>query len=818
MKIDFWFEFASTYSYLSAMRLPAQAAKAGVTVRWRPFLLGPIFAAQDWNTSPFNIYAAKGNYMWRDMARQCDKLGLSLQKPNPFPQNGLLAARVATAAIDGRERVTFIHNIFRTLMSWPPAQARQVCLQVSSTPRRAMPPNLPYAQPPKMLQKKDFSVRPALLWGRSFSGVTTAWSRRWIGPSVMADSTHTQKMMTAGLNLIQQALTIYDADLKLAVCNRRFQEMFDLPDDLVTLGAAFEDTIRYLAARGDYGDVGDLDAFTQSRVDVARAFEPHYMERTRADGRMISVEGSPLPQGGWVTVYTDITRTKRQEALLTARSEELSDQLSGYSEELTATNRQLEATITALEEAKNQLTASEARTRLTTEMMPAHIAHVGPDRRYTYSNRRLSSVMPGSRSEIIGLTVVEAMGHEAYQAIQKQLDEAFTGTPSVFEFTHGPSTRRIRAAFTPDGAEGGVYILSMDITEEAQTRAALQQTRRRELAAQMTSGLAHDFSNLLTIILGMQSKLQRMALPPEAEELIAATLSAARRGGSLLNRIADMTGHREHAPLPTDLPGFLNDLEPLARSTLPAGVSFSVNNHAGPGIYLLDAGMLQDSLLNLILNARDASGPSGAITLDIRTVQETWLEFTVSDTGPGFTDRALSRAIEPFFTTKGDDGSGLGLVMVYDMTQMAGGRVDLENTESGARVSIQLPLRVAENTMRPGMVLLVEDSPDLRLTVRDMLRQTGHSVVEATSVSEALSLLHELPEISALLSDITLEGDQTGIDLVAALPADHCPAFLMTSLPPEDTLHQQALTLAPVLRKPFTAAQLTAFLTQGAIT
>ena len=112
MKIDFWFEFASTYSYLSAMRLPAQAAKAGVTVRWRPFLLGPIFAAQDWNTSPFNIYAAKGNYMWRDMARQCDKLGLSLQKPNPFPQNGLLAARVATAAIDGRERVTFIHNIY----------------------------------------------------------------------------------------------------------------------------------------------------------------------------------------------------------------------------------------------------------------------------------------------------------------------------------------------------------------------------------------------------------------------------------------------------------------------------------------------------------------------------------------------------------------------------------------------------------------------------------------------------------------------------------------------------------------------------------
>ncbi|WP_299846912.1 PAS-domain containing protein [uncultured Roseovarius sp.] len=627
----------------------------------------------------------------------------------------------------------------------------------------------------------------------------------------MAD---TNAMTMAGLNLIQQALSIYDSDLKLAVCNRRFQEMFDLPDYLVTPGAGFEDTIRYLAERGEHGNIDDIDAFIRIRVDQARAFEPHYMERPRANGQMISVEGSPLPQGGWVTVYTDITRTKRQEDLLRARSEELSDQLSGYSEELTATNRQLEATITALEEAKRQLTASEARTRLTTEMMPAHIAHVGPDRRYTYSNRRLSSVMPGSRSELIGLTVDEAMGSEAYQAIHTKLEDAFAGSPSVFEFTHQPSSRRIRAAFTPDGTQG-VYILSMDITEEAQTRAALQQTRRRELAAQMTSGLAHDFSNLLTIILGMQSKLQRMNLPDDAEELITATLSAARRGGSLLNRIADMTGHREHAPTPTDLPVFLSDLEPLARSTLPVGVNFHVNNLAGEGAYLLDAGMLQDSLLNLVLNARDACGSTGTITLSVKTVKDTWLEFIVSDTGPGFSDPALARALEPFFTTKGGEGSGLGLGMVYDMTKLAGGRIDLGNTEHGARIALQLPLRPAGSAMPSGMILLVEDSPDLRLTIRDMLRDAGHAVVEAASVAEALALLPELPEISALLSDISLEGDQTGLDLMQNLPPNHCPAFLMTSLPADDPLHISALNLAPVLRKPFTAAQLSAFLSQG---
>ncbi|MDF1668546.1 MAG: PAS-domain containing protein [Roseovarius sp.] len=620
----------------------------------------------------------------------------------------------------------------------------------------------------------------------------------------------TKSMTQSGLNLIQQALTIYDRQLRLVLCNQRFQEIFDLPDTLATPGADFTDTIHYLAERGDYGDVGDVDEFVQSRVDVARAFEPHYMERTRANGRMISVEGSPLPQGGWVTVYTDITRAKQQEELLRARSEELSDKVLNYSEDLSSANRQLEATIKALEEAKRQLTQSEARTRLTTEMMPAHISHVDAHRCYTYSNRRLNSVIPGGKSDIIGMHLRDALGDQAYEAIKLHLNQAFHGKASVFEFTHELSSRRIRTAFTPDGQEGGVYILSMDITEEAQTRRALQQTRRREMAAQLTSGLAHDFSNLLTIILGMQSKLQRMALPADAEELITATLSAARRGGSLLNRIADMTGPREHTPQPTVVADFLRDLETLARSTLPDGVTLEVENNCGTTPVLLDPGMLQDSLLNLVLNARDACGDQGRITLRAQPVQDTWIEYSVSDTGPGFSDPALERAFEPFFTTKGGEGSGLGLVMVYDMTNLSGGQVRLANTDTGACVTLRLPLRLAGMALRPGLVLLVEDSPDLRNTVRDMLCDIGHSVIEAASVVEARALLSELPEISAILSDISLEGDQTGLDLLDQLEARNCPVCLMTSLPPDDPLFQSAAVRVPVLRKPFTVDQLSA--------
>ena len=104
-RLDFWFEFGSTYSYLTAMRIADEAAARGVAVRWRPFLLGPVFGSQGWDTSPFNIYKAKGEYMWRDMARRAERYGLPFRRlpdsgPGAFPQNGLTAARMALVGLD----------------------------------------------------------------------------------------------------------------------------------------------------------------------------------------------------------------------------------------------------------------------------------------------------------------------------------------------------------------------------------------------------------------------------------------------------------------------------------------------------------------------------------------------------------------------------------------------------------------------------------------------------------------------------------------------------------------------------------------------
>ena len=148
--------------------------------------------------------------------------------------------------------------------------------------------------------------------------------------------------------------------------------------------------------------------------------------------------------------------------------------------------------------------------------------------------------------------------------------------------------------------------------------------------------------------------------------------------------------------------------------------------------------------------------------------------------------------------------------MVYDTVKLAGGSLSLRNTPSGASVVLRMPYRPAP-PVQEGLVLLVEDNDDLRGQFRQMLVDIGFTVIEATSSEEALALTTDLEDIVLVLSDIRLEGAETGLDLLAQLKP-MLPCILMTSLPYSDPLHRKALTLAPVLHKPFTRAQLSALI------
>ncbi|MEP1199737.1 PAS-domain containing protein [Tateyamaria sp.] len=287
-------------------------------------------------------------------------------------------------------------------------------------------------------------------------------------PEILHRSRDTSVLLRSGLNMIQQALSIYSEDLRLIVANQRFRAMFGLPAHLCAPGAAFSETIRYLVDSGEYGQVGDKEAFITARVKQALTFEQHYVERKRANGRWLSVEGGPLRQGGWIAVYTDITEIKQHEDMLRARTDELSGRLLDRSEELARANRALEATISRLHETQQHLEAAEARVRLAAETTPAHIARLDLQERYTYTNRRLPLVPFNGADNIVGHTAQSVLGQDIYAEILPALHSAFDGSAKVVEFTVPQDGRHIRAAFTPDtnsaGAVTGAYVLSVDTT------------------------------------------------------------------------------------------------------------------------------------------------------------------------------------------------------------------------------------------------------------------------------------------------------------------------------------------------------------------
>ena len=230
---------------------------------------------------------------------------------------------------------------------------------------------------------------------------------------------------------------------------------------------------------------------------------------------------------------------------------------------------------------------------------------------------------------------------------------------------------------------------------------------------------------------------------------------------------------------------------------------------------LADPSQLESAVLNLCLNARDAMGEAGGqITIHACALRETWVEISVSDTGGGFSEMALKRGLDPFFSTKGSEGSGLGLSMVYDQVKLSGGTVQLANTEAGAVVVLRLPLRLATGNANPMLVLLVEDSDTIRAETRERLRQMGHSVIETASAEEALQLL-DLPELGFVLSDINLSGPLNGVDLAQSLRESHpmLGVALVTSLPPYDPLRMEAP--CPVIQKPVSDAALAAILIAG---
>jgi PAS domain S-box-containing protein len=343
--------------------------------------------------------------------------------------------------------------------------------------------------------------------------------------------------------------------------------------------------------------------------------------------------------------------------------------------------------------------------------------------------------------------------------------------------------------------DGKVHVLvaGRDVTAQRDAEAQLRHAQKMESVGQLTGGVAHDFNNLLTVVIGsLDSALGRVQ--DEARPLIESALRAAERGATLIRQMLAFSRRQTLVPEPLDLNGLAAGMEELLRRTL--GEQVEIEMRLAPDLWptLADKGQVENALLNLAINSRDAMPAGGKLTIET-TNSHLDLEYAaqnaevaagdyavlaVTDTGGGMSADVLARAFEPFFTTKDvGKGSGLGLSMIYGFAKQSGGHLKIySEVGHGTTVRLYLPRHASMATSvalataaRPDhprggeTILVVEDDPLVRNFVVFQLRDLGYEVVEAADGPAAEKLLRDGASIDLLFTDVVMPGGMTGRQL-----------------------------------------------------
>ena len=383
----------------------------------------------------------------------------------------------------------------------------------------------------------------------------------------------------------------------------------------------------------------------------------------------------------------------------------------------------------------------------------------------------------------------------------------------------------------------------------------LRQAQKMEAVGQLTGGIAHDFNNLLTIIIGNLDTLRRQlagaANPGDVQTLIGkltkpldAALQGARSAGQLTQRLLAFSRRQALEPQRLDMNRLVSGMLDMLRRTL--GADISIETVLGGGLWptFADPPQLENVLLNLALNAKDAMPEGGCLTIetantyldaayarrfgDIEAGQ--YVVLCVTDTGTGIPKEILDQVFEPFFTTKPHgEGSGLGLAMAHGFVKQSGGHVRIYSEEGeGTTVKIYLPrLTQAEENATPSgkpeqvetvpraeaheTILLVEDNEGVRLYARDVLVDLGYLVHEASDADEALRFVAKKPPIDLLFTDVVLPGSLTGRDLADRMRQRYpnLPVLYTTGYTRNAIVHQGRLDPdVHLLNKPYTQQDL----------
>ncbi|WP_199708048.1 ATP-binding protein [Teichococcus wenyumeiae] len=463
--------------------------------------------------------------------------------------------------------------------------------------------------------------------------------------------------------------------------------------------------------------------------------------------------------------------------------------------------------------------------RVLIEQMQEAAVTLAPDGTVLYCNRRLAEMLGTAQERIVGRPLQPFLREEDLPAFDRLLTNGGRGEIGL----QGPDGRDvpvyISLGLLPlEGERPMLCGVLTDLTvqkghlrelsvanaqlraESAQreaAEAALRQSQKMEAVGQLTGGIAHDFNNLLTGIMGSLDLVQGLLARGQMagmERYVAAAMSSASRAAALTHRLLAFSRRQTLDPRRLSPNRLVQGLEELVARTVGPNITLDVALAADAGAILCDASQLENALLNLAINARDAMPEGGTLVMQTANAEISpalaaqldmqpghYVTLAVADTGIGMSPEVAARAFDPFFTTKPiGEGTGLGLSMIYGFAKQSGGQVRIESQEGhGTTVRLYLPRHpgtgeedetapVPATAPRPGhgeTVLVVDDEPVIRMLVVEVLQDLGYAALEAADGPSALELLQEEGRLDLLVTDVGLPGGLNGRQLADAARA-----------------------------------------------
>ncbi|MEL7462599.1 MAG: transporter substrate-binding domain-containing protein [Pseudomonadota bacterium] len=635
------------------------------------------------------------------------------------------------------------------------------------------------------------------------------------------------RLMSELTDALPFGVHIVDEDDRLRFANKALRELEINWDEAIDNREDHYDFTKRILSDGRF-DTGDLsfDEFCAKLCDFGRG-NPEPMEFRTRDGGFIRRRIISLSDGSRVFLREDVTEDRR------------------IRHDLQEQQARLNAVLDAAQSGVVGL-ASDGRIGIANPMARAMLGDPGVEEAFKWK----------SAGALLDPKDMKPLTPDVDPVARALEGETITNEIAVIEEPNGaPRFVSISSAPLPDDAPGDLATVLVldDVTERERNRQTVERTSRLDALGQLTGGIAHDFNNLLAVI---EYSIQLADKSDDADKRAAYNenaIAAVRRGSALTTRLLAFARRQPGISRAKPVGEVMEDLRALLEPAVRDGLALDleIENEVEKGEPLLvycDIAQLENAILNLVLNARDAiksAGTGSRVVIAARALEETpgdaqwnpgdlssrrepvekgqdnralrYVEITVTDDGPGMSEEVLARATDPFFTTKDANmGAGLGLSMVYGFIKQARGDLRIYSEQGrGVTVRLVLPRGVVEGgreapvkkTPLPKgdgeIIMLVDDEPDLLKMLQDVIASLGYRVIPATGGATARQIIESEVEIDLMLTDVLMPGGLSGFDL-AALARETRPELkvLYMSGYAGFTPLEMGRVIAPLIQKP----------------